>query len=216
MKNIHILPTNKPSRLIKIASSVLTLSKQDYLISKNKQHIYITSDEEIKERDWFIFGVNESVLRMLEAACKANIKYNGAKKITLTTDPQLIKFGVQAIGDGFLEWFVKNPSCEFVEVKCYSKFNDGDFSDYKIFEEKLKHSNKIIIPKEESNYNMKKEILIEMMNQDEELGLYEETVEEYFLSNIKNMLQFNNDALAIRFMEKYYHAKKQQDETNNK
>jgi len=63
---------------------------------------------------------------------------------------------------------------------------------------------------------MKKEILIEIMNQDEELGLYEETVEEYFLSNIKNMLQFNNDALAIRFMEKYYHAKKQQDETNNK
>ena len=38
-----------------------------------------------------------------------------------------------------------------------------------------------------------------------------ETVEEYFLSNIKNMLQFNNDALAIRFMEKYYHAKKEQE-----
>ena len=39
-----------------------------------------------------------------------------------------------------------------------------------------------------------------------------ETIEEYFLSNIKNMLQFNNDALAIRFMEKYYHTKKEQDE----
>jgi hypothetical protein len=38
-----------------------------------------------------------------------------------------------------------------------------------------------------------------------------ETVEEYFLSNIKNMLQFNNDALAIRFMEKYYHAKKEEE-----
>jgi hypothetical protein len=38
-----------------------------------------------------------------------------------------------------------------------------------------------------------------------------ETVEEYFLANIKNMLQFNNDALAIRFMEKYYHAKKEQE-----
>jgi hypothetical protein len=39
-----------------------------------------------------------------------------------------------------------------------------------------------------------------------------ETPEEYFLDNIKNMLQFNNDALAIRFMEKYYHAKKDQEQ----
>jgi hypothetical protein len=60
------------------------------------------------------------------------------KKIILTTDQDLIKDGVQDIDDDFLEWFVKNPSCEKVEVKCYSKFNDGDFTDYKI-----------IIPKEE-------------------------------------------------------------------
>lgn len=42
-------------------------------------------------------------------------------------------------------------------------------------------------------------------------SMKEETVEEYFLDNIKNMLQFNNDALAIRFMEKYYHAKKEKE-----
>ena len=29
-----------------------------------------------------------------------------------------------------------------------------------------------------------------------------ETLEEYFLGNIKNVLQFGNDAQAIRFMEK--------------
>jgi hypothetical protein len=40
-----------------------------------------------------------------------------------------------------------------------------------------------------------------------------ETVEEYFLANIKNMLQFGNDALAIRFMEKYYHAKKEEEKS---
>jgi hypothetical protein len=37
-------------------------------------------------------------------------------KIILTTNNLLIKDGVQAIDDDFLEWFVKNPSCEFVEV----------------------------------------------------------------------------------------------------
>ena len=41
------------------------------------------------------------------------------KKIILTTDQDLIKDGVQAIDDDFLEWFVKNPSCEVVDVlKC--------------------------------------------------------------------------------------------------
>jgi hypothetical protein len=39
------------------------------------------------------------------------------KKIILTTDQDLIKDGVQAIDDEFLEWFVKNPSCEEVEIK---------------------------------------------------------------------------------------------------
>ena len=38
-----------------------------------------------------------------------------------------------------------------------------------------------------------------------------ETLEEYFLANIKNVLQFGNDAQAIRFMEKYFEAKKEQE-----
>jgi hypothetical protein len=40
----------------------------------------------------------------------------GYKEILLSTDELLIKDGVQAIDDEFLEWFVKNPSCEKVEV----------------------------------------------------------------------------------------------------
>ena len=45
-------------------------------------------------------------------------------KIILTTDTKLIADGVQSINDDFLEWFVKNPSCESVEVesnKCLVK-----------------------------------------------------------------------------------------------
>ena len=38
------------------------------------------------------------------------------KKIIITTDQDLIKDGVQAIDDEFLEWFVKNPSCESVDI----------------------------------------------------------------------------------------------------
>jgi hypothetical protein len=34
----------------------------------------------------------------------------------MTTDPELIKKGVQPIPDEFLEWLVLNPTCEEVEV----------------------------------------------------------------------------------------------------
>ena len=39
------------------------------------------------------------------------------KKIILTTDPTLIADGVQEIDNEFLKWFIKNPSCDFIEVK---------------------------------------------------------------------------------------------------
>ena len=99
------------------------------------QHIYITSDEEIKEGDFFyvktsnIHGGN-IVTKCLnlgkgcwsEHILTDKIDEKGyhpshCKKIILTTDPDLIKDGVQPIGDEFLEWFVKNPTCEYVEIK---------------------------------------------------------------------------------------------------
>jgi hypothetical protein len=131
MENIHILPTDKPSRLY------LTKEGFYFLLPNIKgndvkfQHIYITSDEEI-ENCWFVNLTNNEI-----GYIKNNIgTQKNAKKIILTTDQDLIKDGVQSIDDEFLEWFVKNPSCEEVEVQ---KWFDGvDFLEYKI-----------IIPKEE-------------------------------------------------------------------
>jgi hypothetical protein len=40
-------------------------------------------------------------------------------EIILTTDDRLIADGVQAIDDEILEWFVKNPSCEYVNFISY-------------------------------------------------------------------------------------------------
>lgn len=51
----------------------------------------------------------------------------GYKKIILTTDQDLIKDGVQAIDDEFLEWFVANPSCKFVEVQNSATSNTCTF-----------------------------------------------------------------------------------------
>jgi hypothetical protein len=64
---------------------------------------------------------------------------NNCKKIILTTDQDLIKDGVQEINDEFLEWFVKNPSCE--EVKVVDVRSLGVYGSYCPY--------KIDVPKEE-------------------------------------------------------------------
>jgi len=141
-------------------------------IHKIKENIYITSDEEIKEGDSYIRIDTGLFFKSLKGS-NPNIIKKYCKKIILTTDTELIKDGVQAIDDEFLEWFVKNPSCEWVEVK-------NDYLLWKNSEkEKLSDCNKIIIPKEEQ-----KQHLIDMMKADEELGLYDET--EHLLSTEAN------------------------------
>ena len=133
-KNIWLLPTNEPSRFSLNSSGKYHLTNQLYTSSPNftNQNIYITSDEEIKEGDWYIYGE-----RILQAKFTHKPLYK--VKIILTTDTKLIADGIQAISDEFLEWFVKNPSCERVEVK--KGFADGSAYGYDFL------SYKIIIPK---------------------------------------------------------------------
>ncbi len=124
MKNIHLLPTEKPSRLhyskqkgyVEIVYKLILNQEEskcsDGLLS-GQRHIYITSDEEIKEDDWFYDTIYESVFQWKSNKPKGEFQ----SKIILTTDQDLIKDGIQAIDDEFLEWFCKNPSCGMVEVK---------------------------------------------------------------------------------------------------
>jgi hypothetical protein len=62
------------------------------------------------------------------------------KKIILTTDQDLFNDGIQSIDKEFLEWFVKNPSRESVEVEKV----EGRYVDFH-----TPISYKIIIPQEE-------------------------------------------------------------------
>ena len=133
MKNIHIIPTEKPSKLV-----IDTIENKLYLqpilhektVNVLTQNIYITSNEEIKEGDWYLFPLFKGGYEIKQYNSKkhfaqescislANLK---AKKIILTTDQDLIADNVQAIDDEFLEWFVNNPSCESVET-IYGLFN---------------------------------------------------------------------------------------------
>lgn len=169
-KNIHVLPTDKPSRLGYLTKKGKEVFKDlrlfdrlmPNILDSENQHIYITSDKEIKEGDWVIYQKFMFPLKVVLDQDGYHIINNGIgevvgdyyslqeryKKIILTTDQDLIKDGVQAINDEFLEWFVKNPSCERVEVVDVRNLGVyGSFYPYKI-----------IIPKEEPKQETLEEV----------------------------------------------------------
>jgi hypothetical protein len=139
MKNIHLLPTEKPSRLFNcfgelgIGNCVTT--RKDLQVTN--QYIYITSDVDIEEGDWCID--DEGIVKCTAHSGAMSHYYS---KIILTTDEDLIKDGVQAIDDEFLEWFVKNSSCEKAEIKMENYYASGAL-------QPNLWQYKIIIPKEE-------------------------------------------------------------------
>jgi hypothetical protein len=160
MKNIHLLPTDKPSRLYKVNSIGKLDWSEGYLKQVDgatNQNLYITSDEEIKEEDCVIALDTNIIFKVSSKDFPAIEMFKHIyKKIILTTDQDLINDGVQAIDDEFLEWFVKNPTCEWVELE---KFEDGDC--VIAGKEYINYSYEIIIPKEETK---------------------QETLEEHYLS----------------------------------
>jgi hypothetical protein len=138
MKNVHLLPTDKPSRLGYLTRKgkevfnnlVLFEKPMPIILDSENQNIYITSDEEIK--DSWVLNPHTNEVHFLKGFYGIQPV---TKKIILTTDQDLIDEGVQPIDDEFLEWFVKNTSCGSVEVK--KGFADGssygyNFLDYKI------------------------------------------------------------------------------------
>jgi hypothetical protein len=154
MKNIHLIPTDKPSRLLYSGNNKNLLFSKEPIsfrtFERSPQNIYITNNEKIKEGDWTFDGENPYKWTSGDNEdCLYNPSsenYKGCKKIILTTDQDLIVDGIQAIDDEFLEWFVENPSCEEVEVKPLLSNNGRAFFGYKI-----------IIPEEEPKQETLKE-----------------------------------------------------------
>jgi hypothetical protein len=156
-KNIWVLPTKNPSRLwINDITGKIELShSSDVLGALN---IYITSSEKPKEGDYAIhkvFGIGK-IINIDGEDCFVTLKTNPTdgsvttpwkrnipdiQKIIITSEEELIANGVQRIEEDFLQWFVKNQSCEWVEVK--KGFADGSAYGYDFL------SYKIIIPQEE-------------------------------------------------------------------
>lgn len=122
MKNIYLIPTDKPSRLCIGHESKLWLTQDNLLYIKDEawktypQNIYITNSEEIK--NCYVITDLDKVIKVDESNEEFYHQFN-SKKIILTTDQDLIKDGVQEIDNDFLEWFVNNPNCEYVDIETF-------------------------------------------------------------------------------------------------
>jgi hypothetical protein len=127
MKNIHLLPTDKPTGLFESKSGVLHYSIMNKVRTGllRGYHVYITYDEEIKPNTYcLINGVlckteireGKIVSRQLTGGGTMDICKSEYLEIILTTDPDLIADGVQEIDGDFLEQFVQNPTCEEVDI----------------------------------------------------------------------------------------------------
>lgn len=146
MKNIFVLPSDKPSRLYignngNFVFGMVKTSIQSKNNDFTNQNIYITNSEEINKDTkpcWCINTIKNTWDDDLiyYQGSMPQYHYIGFKKTILTTDPELIKNGVQEVPEYFLKWFIvgKNP-IEYVEIKPHLESLDT-----------MKNSYEIIIP----------------------------------------------------------------------
>jgi hypothetical protein len=217
MKNLFLLPTDKPSRFVTSKEnkkcylySIEEFKNIDKFIeydskSWDSQNIYITNSKEIKVGEWVIYTKGIKIhckkLDNKEDVELANIENSGVLKIILTTNQDLILDGVQPIPDEFLEWFVKNPSCEEVEVEKWTDYKLENYKDVPFFKYKIiipKTTQQIIdedfagglnmgqiLPKQEINYS--KEEVIKFAKWCAELKVWDN--ETYVNNTFEELLQ---------------------------
>lgn len=147
MKNIHVLLTDKET-ILHYDHTGLFLSR-NYQLSNTinsivqGRNIYITSDTaDIYDNDYIITKDG----RLVQVSFLLSSDLEGASKVILTTDTDLLKDNIQKINSEFLVWFVNNPSCEYVQVEInYKKFKKGNIT--------LSNCYELIIPKEIKCYD---------------------------------------------------------------
>lgn len=93
--------------------TTLNGSFRDIISSFQPQHLYITTDEEIKEGDWVMFNNQFEQAGRVES----QLQYHAFKKIIATTDKALNKL-VEGINGISNEEYLPQPSKAFIEKYC--------------------------------------------------------------------------------------------------
>jgi len=133
-QNVFLIPTEKWSPLVHSTNKHGGLFKSEHYSPMTEfgdlyQHMYIISDEKPAIGDW---SINRTSPYKHMELCKIDNDievnryvlsvHNDCKKVILTTDIDLIKNGVQAIDEEFIDWFIKSP--ERVSVRTIRKYEN--------------------------------------------------------------------------------------------
>ena len=128
--------------------TTLNGSFRDMYQSFEVRNLYITTKGSFARDEYITDGTE--VIKATSKLVNAQGFADGRdwKKIVLTTDPDLIAEHIKSAGDEFLEWFVKNPSCEKVKVETFEVEDYVGFAGHTGYPT-FHNEYKIIIPKEE-------------------------------------------------------------------
>jgi hypothetical protein len=205
MKNIHILPTEGESNLFYADKGKELCYTRRSTFYSTGIHVYITSDEEIKEGDWCMSLCDDESYEEIYQCNNIGLVDDEDKKIILTTDTKLIADGVQEIDDEFLEWFVKNPTCEFVEVS-ELRFFDPDTN-------KSAHCKwEYDLPQEEPKTNLEilpfPKLVEEFVKYYKQVPLVDESKQEIWkdIPNYEGLYQVSNFG-NVKSLERYVKGK---------
>lgn len=120
-RKVVMLPTNEKANLYLQKDKPLLYIKNPEMLNeiniKQYQHLYILSDEEIKEGDWFITNDSKSIFQ-----CGKFEPMKGDKKIIATTDKSL---RIGELKEGGRIEHLPQPSQSFIEyfIEEYNKAN---------------------------------------------------------------------------------------------
>ncbi len=131
--NVVMLPTEKVTRLIKVNNQ---LKLTDKSVNSHNQHLYILSDEEIKEGDWVMVFTNgrTEVHQTVEKDAigwimVGDFKFDQMaifKKIIATTDPELNRVWEERQDDKFAGFIHNIPKPSNTSLKVYCEQGDID------------------------------------------------------------------------------------------
>jgi hypothetical protein len=229
MKNIHLVRTDNQSRIVIVYNDV---DRNDFVLKLDTEvndsykecvNICITNLERPKVGDWSI-NLNSpythkelcKIDNQIELDEYVNKEGNDCQKVVLTDDEDLIKDGVQSIDDEFLEWFIKNPSCESVEIEEIEKYKSTTYDQPDKF---IGYDYKIIIPSEDTiegksliNVDSFRELELKIVELEKDFGIPNrvyDLIEEYRL--LECGLQISNAIILldmfIDYIEKHSDVK---------
>ena len=125
---VVMLPTNeKSTNIVKILKNIISYTTSKNIPVATYQHLYITSNDEIKDGDWCIHTVdNNFIFRITNSYIKNNPNYKDyCEKIIATTDKLPIESYQGHFEGKYCTNYLPQPSQAFIE-KYVEEYNKGN------------------------------------------------------------------------------------------